>query len=222
MIRRYRLTLPVELEARPLPQFVDASRFWVVLIGIDQYAHYPLRGCVSDALLMQKYFIEDLRVPWDRIQLLLGSREHISCDDPMNPSRIHIIHALLGIITNPDVEYGDNIIIYFSGHGSYYQCPEFDDDESGEPGYVEALCPIDRDTPDDNGKPIPDISDHEFNAILTQIFRAKGHRITVILDCCHSASVSRDLPEPEARVTPVTKRATLEDMLLAGESYTLR
>ncbi|PBK64989.1 hypothetical protein ARMSODRAFT_858052, partial [Armillaria solidipes] len=164
---------------------------WVVLIGIDQYAHSPLHGCVSDALLMEKYFVEDLHVPRDRIQLLLGSKEHTSPDDPLCPSRTHIIQALLGIITNPDVEYGDNIIIHFSGHGSCYQRPEFDDDGCGEPGYVEALCPIDRDTPGANGKPIPDISDHEFNAILTQIFRAKGHRITVILDCCHSASVSR-------------------------------
>ncbi|KAK0241031.1 hypothetical protein EDD85DRAFT_765283, partial [Armillaria nabsnona] len=133
-----------------------------------------LRGCVSDALLMEKYFVEDLHMPSDRIQLLLGSREYISREETMNPSRAHIINALLGIITNPNVEYGDNIVIYFSGHGSYHQHSEFDDDERGELGYIEALCPIDRDTPGTNGKPTPDISDHEFNAILTHIFRAKG------------------------------------------------
>ncbi|PBK95064.1 hypothetical protein ARMGADRAFT_926128, partial [Armillaria gallica] len=154
---------------------------------------------VSDVLLMEKYFVEDLHVPRDRIQLLLGSREHSSREDPMKPSPAHIIDALLGIMTNPNVEYGDNIVIYFSGHGSYYQHSEFDDNERGELGYVEALCPIDRDTPGTNGKPTPDISDHEFNAILTQIFRAKGHRTTVILDCCHSDSISRELPEPGAR-----------------------
>ncbi|SJL17887.1 uncharacterized protein ARMOST_21454 [Armillaria ostoyae] len=214
---------PIQRHLPPGPPFaVDASQFWVVLIGIDMYPESPLQGCMSDALLMEQYFTGDLGVPQNCVQLLLGSREHTSRDDPLYPSRAHIIQALLGIITDPDVEYGDNIIIYFAGHGSCYQCPEFDGDESGEPGYVEALCPIDRDTPDENDKPIPDISDHEFNTILTQIFRVKGHRITVILDCCHSASVSQDLPEPGARVTPETRRATLEDMLLARESYLKR
>ncbi len=81
---------------------------------------------------------------------ILGLNELLFSFPPVlelqHPSPAHIIDALLGIITNPNVEYGDNIVIYFSGHGSYYQHSEFDDNEHGELGYVEALCPIDRDT----------------------------------------------------------------------------
>ncbi|PBK64990.1 hypothetical protein ARMSODRAFT_865321, partial [Armillaria solidipes] len=153
-----------------------------VLIGIDIYPDYPLRGCVSDALLMEKYFIEDLRVPRDRIQLLLGSREHTSPDDPLCPSRTHITDMLLGLATNDEIHNGDNIIIFYSGHGS---CYEKEEDGLGESEYVEAFCPIDR------SPGVPDISDRELNSILTQITRAKGHQITVILDCCHASSVSR-------------------------------
>ncbi|KAG7439744.1 uncharacterized protein BT62DRAFT_957771, partial [Guyanagaster necrorhizus] len=128
--------------------------------------------------------MEDLGMRNDRIQLLLGSEEH--------PTRVNIIGALLSIITNPQIAYGDNIIIYYSGHGSSYPASEPDDDE-GENGTVpvEAFCPIDRDMLDANDNPIPDISDREFNTILTLIAGVKGHHITVIFDCCHSGSVSR-------------------------------
>ncbi|SJK99314.1 uncharacterized protein ARMOST_02607 [Armillaria ostoyae] len=212
--------LPVELNVYPSPSsppyHVDGSRFYAVLIGINKYTSYPLDGCVSDVRLMEHYLTEDLGVPRERIQLFLGSEEHMSPADTMNPSRTHIIDALLSIIHNPEILYGDNIIIYYSGHGSCYPFEE-KDDNIRYTEHIEALCPIDRDTIDDDGQPVPDISDREFNTILTQISRAKGHRITVILDCCHSGSASRNLPEPGARKTPPTMAATLEDMLLTGD-----
>ncbi|SJL17914.1 uncharacterized protein ARMOST_21484 [Armillaria ostoyae] len=210
--------LPVELNECPSrpgdPCHVDASRFWAVLIGINEYASYPLRGCVPDVRLMEKYLTKDLGMPRSRIQLFVGSNEHTSPEDPMNPSRSHIISALLSIITNPEITFGDNIIIYYSGHGSCYP-PHTEEDDETE--YIEALCPIDRDIPGENGKPVPDISDREFNTILSLISRAKGHCITVILDCCYSGGVCRNIPEPGARTSPPMTRATLQEMLVAGE-----
>ncbi|KAK0505565.1 hypothetical protein EDD18DRAFT_1129662 [Armillaria luteobubalina] len=164
---------------------------------------------------MEKYLTEDLGVPSNRIQLLVGSEEHASLDDPMCPSRAHIVGVLLSLIANPEISYDDNIIIYYSGHGSYYP-PHADEDS--ETDYMETLSPIDRDALGEDGKHVPDISDREFNTILSLISRAKGRRITVILDCCHAAGVCRNLPEPGARTAPPMKRATLHDMLLAGEN----
>ncbi|KAK0435055.1 hypothetical protein EV421DRAFT_1717053, partial [Armillaria borealis] len=161
-----------------------ALRFWVVLIGIDKYDGYPLRGCVSDARLIEKYFVDDVGVPKDRIQLLLGSEDHASPDDPMYPSRTHITDMPHSLATNDKIEYGDNIVIYYAGHGSCYSYHEDDEDEDETHEYIEALCPIDCDTSDSNGVPIPDISDRELNSILSQISHTKGHHITVILDCC--------------------------------------
>ncbi len=153
---------------------------------------------------MEKYLTTYLRVPRDRIQLLLGSKEHTSVDNPMYPSRAHIISMLTGLITEDKIVNGDNIIIYYAGHGVAY--------DNGDLDFVEALCPIDHDAV------VTDISDREFNCILTEISRAKGHRITVILDCCHSNSISRELPTPGARTIPRTKCATaFHNMLLAGE-----
>ncbi|KAK0222822.1 hypothetical protein EDD85DRAFT_746201, partial [Armillaria nabsnona] len=148
------------------------SRFYVVLIGIDEYVSYPLQGCVSDVRLMERYLTEHLH-------LLLGSKEHTSPADPMSPSRANIVDALLSIIYNPEILSGDNIIIFYAGHGSCYPF----EGKGDAIEHIEALCPIDRDTIGDDGKPVPDISDREFNTILTQISRVKGHCITVILDC---------------------------------------
>ncbi|KAK0207490.1 hypothetical protein IW262DRAFT_1419815 [Armillaria fumosa] len=165
---------------------------------------------------MDRYLTENLGVPSNRIQILLGSKEYTSPDDPMYPSRIHIIDALLSLVTNPEIEHGDNIIIYYAEHGSRYQFTVDDEDDQTE--YIEALCPIDRDTLGENGDPVPDISDRELNTILTLISLSKGHRITVILDCCHSGGISRSLPEPGARTSPPLARATAEEMLVAGEN----
>ncbi|PBK94580.1 hypothetical protein ARMGADRAFT_1164229 [Armillaria gallica] len=50
----------------------DSSRFWVILIGVDGDPHYSLHGCVSDAELMENYLVEDLGVPSNCFQRLLG------------------------------------------------------------------------------------------------------------------------------------------------------
>ncbi|KAK0227262.1 hypothetical protein EDD85DRAFT_750788, partial [Armillaria nabsnona] len=174
---------------------------WAVIIGIDAYDFSPLRGSVADALLMTEFLTKNLGVPKHRTQCLFGFSRHKSCRDSLIPSRVNIVNTLLSLTTNSEIACGDNIVIYFSGHGSTYYCDEYyDSDPSGGDeqqvfvagaGSIEALCPMDRNTLDVNGAPIPDISDREINTILTQISRVKGHRITFILDCCHSSSVTR-------------------------------
>ncbi len=67
---------------------------------------------------MQKYFTEDLHVPPNRIQLLLGSQEQVSPENPLYPSRTHITEMLLSLATKDEIQDGDNIIIFYSGHGS--------------------------------------------------------------------------------------------------------
>ncbi|KAK0492392.1 caspase domain-containing protein, partial [Armillaria luteobubalina] len=196
-----------------------ASRFWAVLIGINEYVSYLLHGSVPDIQLMEKYLTEGLGVPRNHIQLLVRSNEHLSPQDSKNPSHARIVATLLSLITNSEITYGDNIIIYYSGHGSSYP---LDTEEDGQTDYIQALCPIDRDTPGENGKPVPDISDREFNTILSLISRAKGHHITVILDCCYSGGVSRNIPELGARTSPPMKRATPQEILIAGEKNLVR
>ncbi|KAK0439291.1 caspase domain-containing protein [Desarmillaria tabescens] len=205
------------------PHYVDASRFWAVIIGIDGYKTFPLRGCVEDGLLMKTYLEDDLKVPSNRIQLLLG-RRHTTPNDPSIPSRNNIMETLRSLINNSHIKKGDNIVIYYSGHGSSYPCsqcirairegksiipdtresvPNFVTNTKGYQGIdafcpIEALCPIDRNIDVSNGRIVPDISDRELNTVLHEISRVKGNHITVILDCCHSASITRE-PIPRMR-----------------------
>ncbi|PBK94586.1 hypothetical protein ARMGADRAFT_1011518 [Armillaria gallica] len=62
---------PATPESLQVPKDRDGFRFWAVLIGVDGNPHYPLHGCVSDAL-MEKYLVEDFGIPSDHIQRLLG------------------------------------------------------------------------------------------------------------------------------------------------------
>ncbi|PBK98852.1 hypothetical protein ARMGADRAFT_590559 [Armillaria gallica] len=73
---------PILESLQTKPKDLDGSRFWAVLIGVDRGPHYPLHGCVSDAELMEKYLVEDLGVPSNRIQRLLG---------PISPTRANIL-----------------------------------------------------------------------------------------------------------------------------------
>ncbi|KAK0226669.1 hypothetical protein IW262DRAFT_1251969, partial [Armillaria fumosa] len=150
-------------------------KVWAVIIGINDYKMSPLHACVSDAEMVVKYLSDDLRVPGDHIQLLLRT---------FKPTRANIVNAILGLSTNPGIQRGDNIIIYFAGHGTKYNCSNHYGDKDGAAaklGNIEALCPMDRVTVGD--PQVPDISDREINVILAEIARNKGHHITFIIDC---------------------------------------
>ncbi|SJL17259.1 uncharacterized protein ARMOST_20806 [Armillaria ostoyae] len=205
---------------RGAPHRIDASRFWAVLIGIDAYEGSPLHGCVSDASLMKKFLIDDLGVPKERIQCLLGSHD-LTPADPLTPSRANIVNTLYSLIHNDEIQFGDNIVIYYAGHGSSYHCSDhFYTEESGcseDFCSIEALCPVDRDSIDANGLPIPDISDRELNALFIQISLVKGHNITFIVDCCHARSFDRRASGSGIRTIPITVRASLSDMLRAAD-----
>ncbi len=163
---------------------------------------------------MKDYLEEDLKVPRARIQLLLGGYNTPS-HYHLLPSRTNITNVLCSLIKNPEIRKGDNIVIFYAGHGSSYACsnhhsiggnpivsgvhdsaaryPEKTERFEGIDIFcpTEALCPIDRNTRDSKGHIIPDISDREFNTILHEIARAKGKHITVIIDSCHSAGITR-------------------------------
>ncbi|PBK82928.1 hypothetical protein ARMGADRAFT_876482, partial [Armillaria gallica] len=148
-----------------------ASRVWALLIGINVYSSSdfsPLRGCMNDVQRMVEFLVHDLGM----------SEGHIKCRiDVDSPICEHIINTLLSLTTKPEIQYGDNIIIYFAGHGSSYKWG------TSWEGCIEALCPMDRTSSSGTYDSIPDISDREINTILTEISRTKGSHITFILDC---------------------------------------
>ncbi|PBK84634.1 hypothetical protein ARMGADRAFT_1018320 [Armillaria gallica] len=199
------------------------SRSWVLIVAINAYQQAPLYGCVEDARLMKTCLIEDVGVLESRIELLLANHD-ASPNSPCYPSRANIIDKLHSLRDNPEIQTGDNIIIYFSGHGSTYRCSDFFPmvvDGVDHLGTIDAFCPADGGQYVNNCR-IPNISDRELNTIISLIRDAKGNNITFIADCCHSGGVTRKIPSPGTpRVIPAPHGmegvSQLKDMLQAGE-----
>ncbi len=171
--------------------------------------------------MMKELLTEKFEVPEHRIQCLLGPHDPIP-GSPMVPSRTNIVNVLYSLIDNVEIQRGDNIIIYYAGHGSSYNCsPECDGSTCLKADLcpIEAICPIDRDTRNTDGSWIPDISDRELNALFTQISRAKGHKITFLADCYYAGGMSRGIsPSTGTRAMPPTFYSTVDDMLRAAHT----
>ena len=124
---------------------------------------------------MRDYLVEYLGVPKDRIRLL------------HNASREVILNALYDLRDNTHIQFGDNILVHFSGHGSSYEARSFFKTRVGSAGSIEAICPSDRSADYE----ISDISDRELNLVLSEVRDAKGGNITFIVDSCYAGGMMR-------------------------------
>lgn len=134
-----------------------------VIVGIN----YPntnneLKGCVNDALLMEKV----LRTHYDfkDVTLLLDAAAHTDA----------ILMALNALVKN--AEPGDVLYFHYSGHGS--QMLDDADDDYELDGLDEIICPIDLNWNDKV------IRDDDLKEIFNKV--PNGVNLTVMLDCCNS------------------------------------
>ena len=85
-----------------------------------------------------------------------------------------------------DTAGGDAALVYYSGHGARFKNPA---QHPSEPRWVQYLCPTDM----DGGR------EGAFRGLLAEelsqlqwALTEKTDNVTTILDCCHSARMSRD------------------------------
>ena len=102
-----------------------------------------------------------------------------------------MLDALYDLRDNVHIQFCDNILVHFSGHGSTYDAKSFFESAVGSAGSIEAICPSDRRADNE----IPDISDRELNNIFSEVRDAKGENITFIADCCYSGGMMRATDE---------------------------
>ncbi len=130
---------------------------------------------------MKEYIIQNLGVPEDHVQCLLGpANMEGDITIPHNtfvPTRRNIIGTLVDLTNNPKINFGDIIIIYFSGNGKGF-CDRIAYGTPYKVQYVDTIISIENDF----------ISDREINSILTQISHKKGNRITLITDSNYAGS----------------------------------
>jgi hypothetical protein len=86
-------------------------------------------------------------------------------------------------------ESGDCILVYFSGHGARAKNPDYDENNpANSPAYHQFIVPTD--IYDSTDTDFRGITSHELSHLLSRL-TAKTRNVTVILDCCHSALMSR-------------------------------
>lgn len=106
------------------------------------------------------------------------------------PSRTGILDALEGLGRRSAA--GDQVLVYFTGHGS--QMPDLEGEE--DDGLDEVLLPADVGAWEDDLQVIANaITDDELGRAVDAI-RARGAHVWVIVDSCHSGTALRGRPVP--------------------------
>ncbi|KAF8584894.1 hypothetical protein K439DRAFT_1633170 [Ramaria rubella] len=154
--------------------------FFALVIGIDDYESVnKLTGAVADADDVARFLLNHLDVPNDHITNLRDA----------SATRKNIVQAFHNLQANPAIDRDDAIFIYFAGHGSETEAPA---GWSAPGSKIQVLLPQDTGVMDATDNPIPPIPDRTLAALLDNLAREKGNNITVVFDCCHASSGTRD------------------------------
>lgn len=144
-----------------------------LIIGINEYpfiAGKDLFGCRNDAMVVRSLLIERFDFPDARVRTLLDGEA----------TRDGVLGALQQLVDETGDE--DHVVIFYAGHGSRLVDPE-------APGaIIEGLVPT------DSGRgehPSRDILDREIDVFVRQL-NALTPYVTLLFDCCHAGSVTRD------------------------------
>jgi uncharacterized caspase-like protein len=167
-----------------------------LLVGIDHYVDpslTTLRGCVNDVRAARDVLVDRLGIPHDDVLVLTD--EDATRDAIEAAFRSHLIAAGQRWASDGRPGAAPAVLFYFSGHGSQAK-----DLTGTEPdGYDETIVPHDA-----RGDGSADIRDYELGSWLDQL---PGDNVTVVLDCCHSGSGTRDpVTDDLVRAAPADER----------------
>jgi hypothetical protein len=179
-MKRY-APLAALLAAVPLlafgPQQRIAGTHWALLVGISDYIEFDdveggdLPGAEHDARRIRDVLVMKGYVPESNIRLLLNGAA----------TRAAIEESVTGWLAD-NARPGDNVTIFFAGHGSQMWDESGDEDD----GLDETIAPADViATSTEN-----DISDDTFNEWLGAL---PTDNVVVILDNCNSGTGTRDV-----------------------------
>jgi hypothetical protein len=162
-----------------------------LLVGIDRYPHVPpLDGCVNDVTLMRSVLMETFGFPDSQITLITNEQA----------TRDRILEAFDALIaaTGPD----DIVVVHYAGHGS-----QMTDREGDEPsGFDSTLMPVDSArAPGENR----DITDDEIHLKLEALGEQTSFA-TLVIDACHSGTITRDVFGGKARAVEPDRRPASE------------
>lgn len=151
-----------------------------LLVGINDYADAPLRGCINDVKQMQALLQQYYGFETNGIKLLLDAAA----------TGAGILAGLEWLAGGGDD--ADAVrVFHYSGHGSYVA-----DQNGDEPdGRDECLVPYDYRA---NGMLIDDVLKTYYDR-----FPRQGN-LTLVMDCCHSGTIGRLVSGTAFRFLPVS------------------
>jgi hypothetical protein len=150
-----------------------------LLVGINKYRSYPLRGCVNDVKAMKDLLVELYGFSKDNIRVITDS-------DATTKAVVENLEWLAQGSSDPAVR-----VFHYAGHGHFVP-----DQNSDEPdGSDEALVLYDHDK---DGYLIDDKLQE-----LYDLFPANSN-LTLIMDCCHSGTNQRGPDDLYYRFIPNT------------------
>lgn len=162
-----------------------------LLIGINRYPQIPnadLQGCVSDMELMRSLLAERFGFPAERTRTLR--------DEEATQQGIRGALADLAAAVGKD----DIVVLFYAGHGSRMNDPR-------QPGrLLESMVTHDSGR---GARPNRDIIDEEIDQWVQRV-NEKTPFVSLIFDCCHSGSVTRDPFGELTREAPADLRAPAE------------
>ncbi len=172
--------------------------YHALVIGIDEYPLLrrmtpggqplgDLKGCVNDARRMAQVLCQRYLFPAAHVTLLINEQA----------SREGILGGLADLLRR--IDPGDVAVIFYAGHGS--QMP--DREKTKLSGWDETLVPHDSGR---NEQPNRDITDDELRLWLLR-FINKPSYVTLIFDCCYSATLHRNAFATFERAVPRDERA---------------
>ena len=177
-----------------------------LIVGIDRYSkfeeQYQLAGCVNDARLIKSILVD-----------------HFGFSDS-NITELHDAAASQqGILQAMDqlaerIAQDDIVVFHFSGHGARRTSSNPDEGS----GLDSTIVPADSGRVD----PFPnlDIVDDEIGEWIERLARRTAN-ITLIFDCCHSGTITRDVSGARVRGVPADRRS-LTAMGVAPEARPTR
>ncbi|KIM78106.1 hypothetical protein PILCRDRAFT_603652 [Piloderma croceum F 1598] len=189
--------------AVPVPN--NRSPLYALIIGINNYSNLKkLNGAVSDAKAVKDWLEKGLNVHDSQIRVLLDEQA----------SRSAIIAAFHDVQNDDRIARDEPIFIFYAGHGGELAAPE--GWEAGGPGrLIQTMIP--QDYGEAMGHEVHSIPDRTIAALIDGIAENKGNNITVVFDCCHAGSLSRDAVNPAIWSKTVSHRSRtvmLEDKLV--------
>lgn len=188
-----------------------AATYHVLLVGIDDYKEQPLEGCVNDIDAVQRLLLGPrLGLPVERIRRLASPRadrlDRLRSTIAEQPATLANVRAALTALGSEEVSPGDRVLIYYSGHGVRVRVRS----THGGTFFREALVPVDF---GHGGLNL--LYDYEINELLRAIV-ARTRSVTLVLDCCHAASVPRGSSTQPPLVRTISKDVL--DALIHGHA----